>query len=74
MIRAEGQPLYNIVSFRVGTSKNKNTAHRERKICAPFGLPIQNKNSAIIISLLFLLDLFELIKNIRKISSQKVLI
>ena len=50
----------NIVSFRVSTSKNKNIDHGGKEIYAKFSLSIQNENSAINVSLPFLLDLFKL--------------
>ena len=49
-----------ILSFRVNTAKNKNTDHQGKETYAMFGLPIQTENSAIIASLPFLFDIFEL--------------
>ena len=46
-----------ILSFRVGSSQNKNIDHRG-KACVMFGLVMQNKNSAINVFLPFLIDFF----------------
>ena len=48
-----------ILSFRVGTYKNKNIDHQGKETCM-FGLPILNESSAIYALLPFLFDFFEL--------------
>ena len=58
--RSVGKIIVIILSFRVSTSKIKNINHRGKETCAMFGLPIQNKNSAINASLTLLFDLFTL--------------
>ena len=53
-----GQSVRKII---VGSAHVKNIDHRGKETCAMFDLPIQNKNSAINVLLLFLFDLFVII-------------